>query len=381
MSGQRTNSGAPRLTWGVLALLAPLVSGCGLWNTTLAPQAAITVSARCEKILAPQVPATLGYEDLDRDPASGAVYASGADWRGAIGGSPARGVILKITQTASGAAWVVDVTPELPISFFPHGLDLYRSPDGRTARLFVVNHADQKASRIEVFDLQPDGALAWSSQDSRAWPGLSRPNDVAAVGLQAFYATDDHKSARHGWSPGLGEILEDAIAARSAKVVYVDIARGEARTAVKAAFPNGIQLSSDAKTLFVSELTRGAVRVFKVGRDGALQPTGRLRAGRMPDNLYLQDDRWLWVAAHGDALSFRDHALSWKKPDGRHPPSPGRLMVFDLQAPDAAPRIVYATTKTTIADGDVSAASVGAPNGQTFWMGSIFEGLWQCGPK
>lgn len=369
-----------RTVWvGSLILAAATVSACGAWNTTLSPQVAIETGSRCERIALPGGGRDLGVEDIDQDPLTGAVFLSGADWAGAVRGAAAPGAIFKLVRAPDGNLTAQDVTPAMSIPLWPHGLDVYRSSDGAQARLFVVNHQNAGPSRIEVFDIGSDGRLVWSEADSGAHPGLDRPNDVAATGPRSFYATNDHAAARRGWMPGPVEIAEDAIAARTARVIYVDLAQKVSKTAAKAAFPNGVQVSTDGKTVYVGELTRSAVRVFRVRSNATLKPIGRLKTGRMPDNLHLQDNRWLWVAAHGDALSFRDHAVSWKNASPTHPPAPGQVARFDLDRPGSPPTIVHASTKTSIAKrSGASAVSVGVPTPGGVLLGSIYQGVWRC---
>lgn len=360
-----------------VCLSSVLMGGCGAWHTTLAPQKVTAVGAACQAV---EGLPSLGYEDIAPDAPANGYYVSGAHWAGLAQGSIQPGAIFHLTRTGQGGFVVRNVTKAGPADFFPHGLDVYRSADGQIARLFAVNHPGAgKASRIEIFEISPDGSLTWSA-DSGAHPGLDRPNDVVAVGPRAFYATNDHATPRRSWfSPGPSEWLEDAIGRPSAKVVFVDLDRGATRTAAKAAFANGIEASGDGKTLYVSETTRGAVQVFQVGAEGGLRRGARLKAGRMPDNLYVQDDQTLWVATHHNALAFTAHAKSWSKPQGHHPPSPGRVLVFDLTHPQAPPRTVYATTKASLSAGqEMSTVSAAAPTAEGFLLGSIFEGLRHC---
>jgi arylesterase/paraoxonase len=360
-----------------VCLSTTLLAGCGAWHTTLAPQAVTAVDARCQSVK--DLPA-LGYEDIAPDAATGSYYVSGADWVGLASGKTRPGAIYRLTPDGQGGFAVENVTKDGPAGLFPHGMDVYRSPDGKVARLFAVNHPGEgRPSRIEIFDIAADGKLVWSP-DSGAHKGLERPNDVVAVGPRAFYATNDHASPRTSWfSPSARELFEDVVGARSAKVMFVDLDRGVSKIATRASFPNGIEASADGKTIYVSEVTRGAVQVFTARSDGALSRGARLKAGRMPDNLYLQDDRTLWVAIHGNALAFAAHAKSWKDPNAPHPPSPGRVLVFDLKHPEVAPRTVHATTKASMqSGGGISAVSAAAPERNGFWLGSIFEGLSYC---
>lgn len=359
------------------AVLALAVGGCGAWHGALRPLAWDEVSPACGPIAG--MPAGLGVEDLAPDPAGGAVYASVADWAGLATGVPRPGGVYRLKSDGRGGVVAEDVTPDLPLGFFPHGLDVWRPSGGEGGRLFVVNHPGAgQASRIEIFDLRGDGALVWSPDSGAHSAVLERPNDVVGAGPRAYYASNDLASARKSWfSPSLGELAEHVFGPRSGRVVHVDL-DGEASERSRAAFPNGVERSSDGRVLYVSESARGAVRVYAADGEGALRLQGALAAPRLPDNLYLEDDRWLWAAGHRSSWLFATHAKSWAG-DGGHPPSPARVLRFDLTRPGASPEVLYATTREGIRNGrGLSAVSTAAPLADGFLIGSIFEGLRYC---
>ncbi|MDG2528483.1 SMP-30/gluconolactonase/LRE family protein [Caulobacter endophyticus] len=368
-----------RIGAGALLMAAMTLSACGAWNTSVSPRVAIKTHDPCRSIPLPDGGQGLGVEDIDQDPASGAFYLSAADWAGAVRGATGPGAIYRLVPAANGELTPQNVTPAMSVPFSPHGLDLYRPANGGDARLFVINHNDKAPSRIEVFDVGPDGRLTWSEAESGSYKDLKRPNDIAVAGPKAFYATNDHAAPWRGWMPGPLEIIEDGIAARTARVVHVDLATRTTKTAARAAFPNGVAIAPDGKTVYVSELTRSQVRIFTVRDDATLAPAGRLAAPRMPDNLHLQDGRWLWVTAHDHVWDFRGHAVSWKKRKPKHPPSPGRVLRYDLAQRAPAATLVYGSTKAALKkDGGPSAVSVGVPGPGGVLLGSIYQGAWRC---
>lgn len=383
-------SGRVQRPWRMILAVGAVMSlsGCGAWNTSFRPLPAIDRPATCQGVAG--VPAGFGVEDIAPDPQSGGAYVSAADWPGLARyeagnqeGSerPRRGKILWVTLNAEGRAVASDRTPAAPEALFPHGLDVWRpTEDGQPGRLFVVNHGTGSGpARIDIFVIGADGSLSLSPDSPGPITDLDRPNDVVGAGSRAFYASQDHASRRRSWfSPGAGELLEDIVGGRSAAVVFVDD-NGVSHIASPASFPNGLELSSDGRRLFVSELTRAGVRVFDVDEPGRLSPRGWLSAPRMPDNLYLEDDRWLWIASHRSALSFARHARGWTTSAGPSTPSPGRLVRYDLDRPDLEPVIIQETTLGGFdARRAMSTVSAVAPLGGGYLMGSIFEGLLFC---
>lgn len=362
-----------------LFVLATWLEGCGGWHMALRPYTPHHAPASCERVA--DLP-SMGVEDIAPDPKTGSFYVSVADWRELAKNSFAPGAIYKLTTDGRGGLSATNVTPPMTKPFFPHGLSVWR-PEGEAAgkgRLFAVNHGDGKGpSRIEMFDIEEGGALTWSSDSSEQLRTPRRPNDVAAIGRRAFYVTNDHSEARKSWfKPGPHELWEDAVGRRTASIVFIDLDAKAPGTPTPAAFPNGIQTSRDGKTVVVTESTRGAIRIFSAGEDGRLMPKEVRQAPRLPDNLYLQDDRYLWVAVHRNAVSFGLHALSWKEEVAR-PPSPGRVLRFDLRDPKSEPLVVYETTKRNIEVGQaMSAISAAVPVGDKLLVASIFEGLQLC---
>jgi hypothetical protein len=354
------------------------LSSCGAWHSTLAPLPGAERSATCTSVAG--IPEWAGVEDIAPDPEGGGAYLSVADWRGLARNAAQPGRIYFVSLDGSGGAQAVDRTPEMPRPLFPHGLDVWLPSSPGERRLFAVNHLRGLGpSTIEIFSIGPAGALTWLAESPGPIPALHRPNDIAAAGPLAFYASNDHGRPRTSWfDPPLVETLGDALGRRSAAVVYVDAARGLLRK-TPAAFPNGVELSRDGRTLYVSESTRGGLRIFSVQADGLLKLSDTLAAPRLPDNLYLDDAHGLWVASHRNALIFARHARSWSKPTVQPPPSAGRIMRFDLARPDAPPEVVMETTAAGMAAGrGLSAISAATPLGDGFLLGSIFEGARFC---
>ncbi|MCR5876271.1 SMP-30/gluconolactonase/LRE family protein [Phenylobacterium sp. J426] len=347
-------------TRGLLAATAALLaSGCAVFPSGGLFDSSTPVGGPCQTLALPG-----GPEDLALDPGGG-LYVSVSDWRRrADDPPPARGRIFRLEiDPATDAARLTDVTPAGPDDFQPHGIDLWTGPDG-SQRLFVVNHPQLGASRVEIYAVTAQGLV--DTGEGGRWDLLHRPNDVAAFGPRSFFATNDHAIPRTRWfDPSLRETLSDVTGERNGYVVRV--ADGSPTVvAERLSLPNGVALSPDGARLYVAESTRGRIRVFE-GLSGArLRETARLKPGPGPDNIVVDPQGDLWIGGHNNGLDFLRHAT-----DPRHP-SPGRV---ERVSPDGRRTLAYQSGRKPAASSAprLWSVSVGAPDGQGgLVVGAIF---------
>jgi arylesterase/paraoxonase len=259
-----------------------------------------------------------GPEDITLHPGRDLALISSFDRRAAMAGNVRPGAIHAWALDGSMDS-PVNLTPDAGHAFRPHGISLYVDADGRTT-LFVVNHpgealfgdrpetsADGPAHTIEVFDYRPGiggpgGRL--THRETRAHESMIRPNNVVAVDHERFYFTNDH-----GSSPGFSRTLEDYLRLGWANVVYFD--GREFREVVDGlTYANGINISADARRVYVAEVTRSRLREY--ARDPASGALNQLRAidvGFGIDNIAVDDDTGaLWLGGHVKLLTFARHA-------------------------------------------------------------------------
>ncbi|XP_076594131.1 serum paraoxonase/arylesterase 2-like isoform X1 [Chaetodon auriga] len=74
-------------------------------------------------------------------------------------------------------------------SFNPHGISVYTDEADDSVYLFVVNHPQQK-SQVEIFRYAQEDTLVHLKTITH--PLLHSVNDIVAVGVESFYATNDH---------------------------------------------------------------------------------------------------------------------------------------------------------------------------------------------
>ena len=177
--------------------------------------------------------------------------------------------------------------PPGPASLVAHGLGLRAAGPGRPPMVYVVNH--DKDERIDAFEL--DLRPAWPTL---TWVGcvlFPKPlqtNSVAVAPDGTLFAsvlrfpgkelTDVRAGAVTGaiyqWTPGTADFV---------------------KLAPELSGPNGIDISADGRTLYISEFGRKRILIYD--RADLSKPTGQVQfADFWPDNVHW-DDQGRLIAA------------------------------------------------------------------------------------
>ncbi len=266
-------------------------------------------------------------------------------------------------RAQSGAIWIMplgapqtahpmNITGYDTALFSPHGIDLWIGEDG-VRRLFVVEHGDWSQSRIVIFRIE-NGELVFDHAVTDDL--IKRPNDVAAAGENAFYTTND-LGAPYG---SRAEFFEVLLQKSKGSVAYFDGVSTRI-VADKIGYANGVAISGDGTSVYVG--TSGDQSVQFYARDvktGALSQQDEVFLHTGVDNIDIDEDGTLWVAAHPKLLTFSKHAK-----DGAIR-SPSQVLRID---PDGKTiREVYLSL------GDpLSASSIAARAGNTLLVGGVFD--------
>ena len=307
-----------------------------------------------------------GPEDMTVDTVSGLAFISVDDRRANLArpGS-VRGAILVFDAKADTPSFR-NVTPGVLKDFHPHGLSVWRSPEGRVL-LFVVNHLQQPAGQaIERFEWRNDSLVHLERITD---PGLmTSPNDVVAVGERSFYVSNDHFYP----NPGLSRTVEDYLQRAISYVNYYD---GQAFRTVASgiAYANGVNRSADGRRLYVAATTGRKLITYLIDPlDGSLEMESETDLATGVDNIEVDAAGDLWIGCHPQLLKFVAHAAD---PAKRSPSQVLRLRPLVSGG--------YNVSEVYLNDGvSYSGSTVAVPVGGRMFVGSVFEqGLLVCKPN
>ncbi|CAB1334799.1 unnamed protein product [Coregonus sp. 'balchen'] len=142
-------------------------------------------------------------------------------------------------------------------SFNPHGISIYIDETDKTIHLFVVNHPQHYTSQVEIFlFVEEDNTIVHLKTIKHDL--LHSVNDIVAVGVESFYATNDHS-----YPSEVLHMLAVFLGLPWADVVYYS---PEGVKAVGDGFlsANGINMSPDKRYLYVSAIMDHEIAVFEI---------------------------------------------------------------------------------------------------------------------
>ncbi|MFO1425785.1 MAG: beta-propeller fold lactonase family protein [Steroidobacteraceae bacterium] len=340
-----------RIGWSVLALLVVLGGVVleylhhGGQFRQLAPHFAGSCST---------LPMQASAEDIQIDRTRGIAYLSYLDRRALVERKAVLGTVMLLDLNVPEPRPRAALANEPP-QFRPHGMSLYRAGDG-TQRLFVISHPPGEAHRIEVFEQTSTGAFA--PLRTLRDPLLVSPNAILAVGPNQFYVANDS-----GTRGGLGRALELLLRRGLSTVTYFD---GQRMRAVATGLQSaaGIAMSPDGSHVYVSETSGNRVAVFaRNPASGELAPLERIELGSAPDNISVDSDGSVWIAAHAQVFALIRHFGDARRR------SPTQVFRYQPAAREGA-----RLSEVFLDDGTrISAGSVGAAWGHQLLIGSITE--------
>jgi len=243
-----------------------------------------------------------------------------------------------------------NISPNLNFEFNPHGLDVYKLPNG-DSKVVVINHRTSFDS-IEVF-LWSKNQKTLSHTASIMSEELYNANDIALVSEQRFFVTLDHGAKTHFW-----KMVERFARLKRGKVLFFNgnnfIVKND-----QISYANGIAYNSVDKKLYVASMTGKKVIEFSSAENGDLKKSKEWLLDTFPDNITLQDG-YLWIASHVKILALKKHA------ENHQNISPFRILKLNLHSQELTK--VYEQTGKFI-----SAVSTAFPQGEKLYLGNIFE--------
>jgi len=297
----------------------------------------------------------IGAEDIQIDHQTGLAYISNQDRRKYQAGTPEPGFIAVLNMAEPRPEPVRLDHGDVP-DFYPHGISLYRMDDGGL-RLFVISHPPEQPHRVEIFDVA-DGTTLTHIRTVEDDLFIS-PNDLVAVGPEAFYYSNDHGSRTE-----LGRMLEDVLRLPRSNLGYFD-GQSARIVAEHMRYANGVNVSEDGKTIYSAEITGRTIRVFdRNPQTGELMLRDAVAVNTLPDNIDIAPDGSIWVGAHPKIFDFVGHASD---PEALSPSEVFRL-IPDPSGTGGVVELVY------LQDGSaLSGSSVAAQYGSRFLIGAVFD--------
>ena len=303
------------------------------------------------------IPGFPGPEDFEVDAAHDALIISATNRRAPKTSPDSRdGLYVLKLSAPDGPPVKLDGVPK---DFHPHGISLYRAPNGDET-LMAVNHRSDGTSAVEIFGLSyEDGAARLLLHTSIAGGLLVSPNDLFAVGPDRFYVTNDHVTRT-----ALGRFAEDYLLWPHADLLYFN--GTNFRISVqRMTFPNGVYVSPDGSHLYVTLTSER--RVIGFSREpffGSLKEIGSLSIPARLDNISADAEGHLIIAGHPSLMRVN----SFRADPGKPSPSEVFRVSLDSSGAPASYETIFAND-----GGLIGASSAAAMIGKRLLVGSVLD--------
>tara|TARA_R110002050_G_scaffold109799_4_gene221550 strand:+ start:55636 stop:56685 length:1050 start_codon:yes stop_codon:yes gene_type:complete len=238
-----------------------------------------------------------GTEDLEWDRPQNKLYISATDRRSYNLGEPNSQDGVYLLPTDKKGATPVKMRTDFEGDFHPHGMSLFYSDS--LPYLYVVNHTFERSS-VELFKIENEFL---SHLQTFTGVLLSSPNDVVGDEIGKFYVTNDH-----GNTSAYGRAVEDYLRMPYSFVLYYDgVEFKKAHEGM--VYANGVQLSNDGTQLYASHTTGHEIFILDRKKNtGALTLKKTIDLGTGLDNIDVDENNVIWVAAHAKIFDFLGHS-------------------------------------------------------------------------
>nr|XP_033786986.1 serum paraoxonase/arylesterase 2-like [Geotrypetes seraphini] len=303
-----------------------------------------------------------GAEDIDILPYGLAFISSGLKFPGMTSFAPDQPgkIFLMDLNEESPVATELRISPGFDVdSFNPHGISTYIDQNDGTVYLFVVNHPQFK-STVELFRfVEEENVLEHLKTIHHDL--LPRVNDIVALGLDSFYATNDHY-----FSGEFMGILEQVLDLSWSNIIYYSPQEvKEVATGFHSA--NGISISTDRNYVYVSDALGHSIHVMEKHADWSLSQVKVLEFDNLLDNLFVDPIKGdVWAGCHPKGWK-----LLFYSPDD--PPESEVIRVQNILSENPIVTQVYANNGSVL-----QGSSVACVYDRKLLVGTVFHRALYC---
>ncbi|KAF4088566.1 hypothetical protein AMELA_G00084300 [Ameiurus melas] len=302
----------------------------------------------------------MGAEDITILEDGLAIISTGLKYPGMPRYSDAPGKIYVLNLPSGGDLTELHIKGDFDAaSFGPHGISVYTDAEDGSQYLFVVNHP-HKNSQVEIFlYVKEENTLVHVKTIKHEL--LHNVNDIVAVGVENFYATNDHYFTTDYLKP-----LEVLLSLFWCDVVYYS---PEAVHVVAVGFfgANGINISPDRKHLYVSDLMHHTIVVLHIQKDNTLSRVKEVDVGSLCDNIEVESktgDLWMGCHPNGGRIILNDP---------NNPPGSEVIRVQKIHSEEPVVTQVYADNGSVL-----MGSSVATPYKGKLLIGSVYHKALMC---
>uniref|UniRef100_A0A3Q0SSS2 Paraoxonase n=1 Tax=Amphilophus citrinellus TaxID=61819 RepID=A0A3Q0SSS2_AMPCI len=243
-------------------------------------------------------------------------------------------------------------------SFNPHGISAYTDEADDSVYLFVVNHP-QHSSQVEIFRYVEKDTLIHLKTIKH--PLLYSVNDIVAVGVESFYATND----RYFHNDALQFLVVIMDLALCDVVFYSPHEVRVVASGMRA--PNGINISPDKRYIYVSDIIDHEIDVYERQEGERLVYNKSVAVGSLCDNIEVDHKTGdVWLGCHPNAMKLTNY-------DPEDPPGSEVLRIKNIHSQQPAVTLEYADNGRVL-----MASTVAAPYEGKLLIGSVFHKALYC---
>ncbi|NCP20397.1 MAG: hypothetical protein GW847_00175 [Zetaproteobacteria bacterium] len=180
--------------------------------------------------------------------------------------------------------------------FHPHGISIVQQDS--STYVFVVNH-NKKGSFVEKFLFKNGTLMHLKTYENDL---MFSPNDVAAVTDSTFYVTNDH-----GYRSKFKQTLENYLQLPKSYLLYFD-GTNYKKVVSGLKYANGVNLSNDKSEVYLATTTGQKLYIYTKSAQGTLKLRHYVNTHTGIDNITVDSQGDLWLAAHPKLLKFSQHA-------------------------------------------------------------------------